>query len=213
MATVPQLHHADLLLFHSLLYNYSWFTSTGESSRVMLIPPIIISQTGSRPEQSWRTTEVLRDMIMKQTGLWATSASCYRQVLSAWLQGQIYMDLAGPLTPLHLHLPQYQQDSWDSPSRYKLYVSWAGSTLRLTCQFTICQKNHGLSFHPRGSLFSYTWVHVEGHEVDWDKLVTPPKSCLGSSRTGVGLRHHQDVRMTDPLNPKGGLCCLCRNIR
>lgn len=48
---------------------------------------------------------------MKQTGLGATSASCYRQVLSAWLQGQVYMDLAGPLTPLHLHLPQYQEDS------------------------------------------------------------------------------------------------------
>lgn len=104
MATVPQIHHSDLLLLHSLLCNYSWFTSTGESSRVMLIPSIIISQTGSRPEQGWRTTEVLWDMIMKQTGLGATSASCYRQVLSAWLQGQVYMDLAGPLTPLHLHL-------------------------------------------------------------------------------------------------------------
>lgn len=87
MATVPQLHHADLLLLHSLLCNYSWFTSTRESSRVMLIPSIIISQTGSRPEQSWRTTEVLWDMIVKQTGLWATSAFCYHKVLSAWLPG------------------------------------------------------------------------------------------------------------------------------
>lgn len=32
-------------------------------------------------------------------------------ILSAWLQGQVYMDLAGPLTPLHLHLPQYQDDN------------------------------------------------------------------------------------------------------
>lgn len=169
----------------------------------MLIPSIIISQTGSRPEQSWRTTEALWDRIMKQTGLWATSASCYHQVLSAWLEGQVYMDLAGPLTPLHLHLPQYQEDSWDSPSRYELYVSWAGSTLRLTCQFTICQKNHGLLFHPRGSLFSHTWVHGEGHEADWDKLVTSPKSSPGNVRADVGLRHQQDVRMTDPFKPKG----------
>lgn len=30
---------------------------------------------------------------MKQTGLWATFASCYHQILSAWLQGQVYRDL------------------------------------------------------------------------------------------------------------------------
>lgn len=113
------------------------------------------------------------------------------------------MDLAGPLTPLHLHLPQYQEDSRDSAWRYELYVSWAGSTLRLTCLFTICQKNHGLLVHPRGSLFSHTWVHVEGHEVDWDELVTPPKSCPGNIRADVGLRQHQDVRMADPFKPKG----------
>lgn len=62
------------------------------------IPLIIISQTGFRPEQSWRTTEALLDYnlrITKQTGLWTTFASCYHQVLSAWLQVQVYRDLAG----------------------------------------------------------------------------------------------------------------------
>lgn len=39
MATVPSLHHADPLLFHWLLCNYSWFTSTRESSRVMSDTP------------------------------------------------------------------------------------------------------------------------------------------------------------------------------
>lgn len=82
-------------------------------------------------------------------------------------------------------------------------MSWAGSTLRLTCQFTICQKNHGLLFRPQASLFSYTRVQAEGHEADWDQLVTPPKSCPGNIRADVGLRHHQDVRMTDPFKPKG----------
>lgn len=82
-------------------------------------------------------------------------------------------------------------------------MSWAGSTLRLMCQFTICQKNRGLLFHPQGSLFSYTWVHVEQHEADWDKLVTPPKSSPGNIRTDSGLKHHQDVRVTDPFKLKG----------
>lgn len=34
-ATVPSLHHADLVLLHWLLCNYSWFTSTRESTTVM----------------------------------------------------------------------------------------------------------------------------------------------------------------------------------
>lgn len=114
-----------------------------------------------------------------------------------------------------LYGPGRAPDSFASPSptvpgrqqrfclEVRLYVSWTGSTLRLTCLFTICQKNHGLLVHPRGSLFSHTWVHAEGHEIDWDELVTPPKSCPGNIRADVGLRHHQDVRMTDPFKPTG----------
>lgn len=54
-----------------------------------------------------------------------------------------------------------------------------------------------------GAPSSHTRVHVERHEADWDKLVTPPKNSPGNIRTDVGVRHHQDVRMTDPFKPKG----------
>lgn len=90
--------------------------------------------------------------------------------------------------------------------------------LRLTRQFTICQKNYGLLFYPRGFLFLYAWVHVEGQGGRlWQAgHFSYPTSPPGNIRTDVGLRHHQDVWMThkgDPLNPKGGQCWLCRSTR
>lgn len=56
---------------------------------------------------------------------------------------------------------------------------------------------------PSGCLFSHTWLHVGGHEADWDELVTATKSCPGNIRADVGLKHHQDVRITDPFKPRG----------
>lgn len=64
------------------------------------IPLIIISQTGFRPEQSWRTIEVLLDYnlcIIKQTGLRATFASCYHHVFISVAPGKgLYGPGRGP---------------------------------------------------------------------------------------------------------------------
>lgn len=212
MATVPQLHHADLLLFHSLLCNYSWFTSTRESSRVMLIPSIIISQTGSRPEQSWRTTEVLWDMIMKQTGLWATSTSCYHQVYQPGSRDRFIWTWQGPWL-LCIFISHNTRTTTEYLSLEVRAVRELGRlhtevNMSLSARKTMdCYSTLGA---PSSHTHGYMWSDMRQTGTNWSLLQKTPLETSGQ------ILVWGTARMSGwqtPLNPKGGQCCLCRNIR
>lgn len=180
---------------------------------------IVISQTGFGPEQSWSTTEVLLDYdlhITKQTGLWATFVSCYHQVLSAWLQGQVYADMARALASLPLQLPQNQEDNWDY---LKLRAVRELSRLCTEVRMLVCYLPEKLCpyYSTLRALSSCMgtcgWARSRlGQAGHFCYPTSPP----GNIRAHTGLRHYQNVRMTDtgiPSDTKGGQCWLCKSIR